>query len=135
MIASPSFLFFWHCFLSSFPYLKQLIEEGAVMDHRFAQLLGVGFAALIAHRDGLRRSVMCYDLGVINRNVSRTALKISHRVATLQHQLTYQLVGLGDRALGVIDEAALQILPGLTEPGGFSRRQRYNIEVQPTLLL
>src|SRR5659263_651529 len=71
---------------------------------------------------------MCYNLRVIDRNVGRTALKISHGVATFLHQLTDQLVGLDDRALGVINEAALQIFPGLTEPGGVRRRQRYDSE-------
>src|SRR5512141_1209808 len=71
---------------------------------------------------------MCYNPRMIDRNVGRTALKISHGVATLLHQLTDQLVGLDDRALGVINEAALQIFPGLTEPGGVRRRQRYDSE-------
>src|ERR1700690_4278862 len=97
------------------------------MHYRFAQLFGIGFAALVALRDSLRRPVMCYNLGVIDRNVRRTTLKVSHGIATLQHQLTDQLIGLSDCALGVIDEAALQIFPGLTEPGGFSRFQRYDI--------
>jgi hypothetical protein len=36
MIASPSFVLCWHCLLSILFYLKQLIEQGAVMHHRFA---------------------------------------------------------------------------------------------------
>jgi muconolactone delta-isomerase len=65
---------------------------------------------------------------VIHRDVSRTAFEITHGVATLKHQLTDQLVRLDDNPLGIIDEAALQDFPRFTEPGGFGRRQRHDIE-------
>ena len=44
------------------------------MHHRFAELLGVGFAALVAHYDSLRCPVVGDRLGVIDRDVGRTAL-------------------------------------------------------------
>jgi hypothetical protein len=55
--------------------------------------------------------------------------EIAHGVATLEHQLTDQLIRLDDDPLGVIDEAALQSVPSLAEPGGLSRRQRCDSEV------
>ena len=52
--------------LPRLPYLEQLIEEGAVIHNRFAQLLGVRRALLIAHSDGLRRSVICHNVRMID---------------------------------------------------------------------
>jgi len=40
-------------FLRRCSYLKEFIEEGPVMHHRLAQILGAGFAPLITHRDDL----------------------------------------------------------------------------------
>lgn len=44
--------------------------------------------------------------------ICRTTLKITHGVATLEHQLANQLVRLDEYTLGVVDEAALQGIPG-----------------------
>lgn len=110
------------------PYLEQFIEEGAVMYHRLAEFLGVGFAAFIAHRNGLRRPVMVHHGRVIDRDIGSTVLKITHRVAALLHQIANQLVRFGNNAFWVIDEAALQYIPCLIEPCGFGRRQRCDIE-------
>ena len=46
--------------------LEQFIEKGAVVHHRLAQLLGIRRALLIAHRDGLCRPVIGYDIGVVD---------------------------------------------------------------------
>ena len=48
------------------PYFEQFVEEGAVMHNGFAQLLGVCPPALITQGDSLRRSVICYNVGVID---------------------------------------------------------------------
>ena len=49
-LTPPCFLPGFTCLKQlSFPYFEQFIEEGAVMHHRFAELLRVGLAALIAH--------------------------------------------------------------------------------------
>ena len=94
------------------------------MHDGLAQFLGVRFAALLTRSNRLRRPVILDDGGVIDRDIGRTAFEITHGVATLKHQLTDQLVRLDDNPLGIIDEAALQSVPGLAEPGGLSRRQR-----------
>src|ERR1700733_148794 len=72
---------------------------------------------------------MLDDVRVVDRDVGRATFKIAHGVATLEHQLTNQLIRLGDDPLGVIDEAALQGFPSLTEPCGVSGRQRRNGEL------
>jgi hypothetical protein len=46
-----------HRFSLSLPDLEQFIEERAVMHDCFAQRLGVSFAVLIAHGNGLGRPV------------------------------------------------------------------------------
>jgi hypothetical protein len=66
---------------------------------------------------------------VVHGDIGRTAFEIAHGVATLDHQLTNQLVRLDDDPFGVIDEAALQSAPSLAEPSGLSRRQRCDREV------
>jgi hypothetical protein len=48
-------------FWLDFSNLEHVIEKGAVVHDRSAQLLGVGFAARTAHRDRLRRPVILYD--------------------------------------------------------------------------
>jgi len=67
------------------------------------------------------------------RKLGRTPFEVAHGVATLEHQLTNQLIRLDDDPLGVIDEAALQSVPSLAEPGGLSRRQRCDSEVLDAL--
>jgi hypothetical protein len=58
---------------------------------------------------------------VINRDIARPSLKITHRVATLEHQFTDQVVRLRDNVLRVVDETALQGVPSLAEPGSVCR--------------
>jgi hypothetical protein len=47
-------------------YLEEVIEQDAVMHDRFAQLLSVCRPLLVAHSDGLRRSVICDNVRVID---------------------------------------------------------------------
>jgi len=47
-------------------YLEQFIEEGAVVRNRIAQLLGVRRSTVFAHRDGLRRALICHNVRVID---------------------------------------------------------------------
>ena len=46
-----------HDLLPDFSYLEQFIEQRAVVHHRFAKLLGVGLATLVAGRNELRRPI------------------------------------------------------------------------------
>jgi len=48
------------------PYLEQVIEEGAVMHDRFAQLLSICRPLLITHSNGLRRSIIRDNIRVID---------------------------------------------------------------------
>ena len=52
--------------LPRFPHLEQFIEQRAVMHNRFAQLLSVCRPLLIAQGDGLRRAVICYNVGMVD---------------------------------------------------------------------
>ena len=67
----------WHRLLLNNLYFEQLIEQRAVMHHGLAQLLGVGYALLIAHSYRLGRPVEFDKGGVINRDIARPALKIA----------------------------------------------------------
>jgi len=87
--------------------LEQFVKNGAVIHDSLPQFLDGGLTALRTYRDGLRSSVIVYNRGVIDGDISGTALKISHREATLLHHLTNQLARLRHNILGIIDESAL----------------------------
>jgi len=98
------------------------------MHNRLSQILGAGLAPFVAHDDDLCGPVVVHDVRVINRDVARTVLKVAHRVATLDHQFTNQLVCLHDNTLGVVDKAGLQSLPGTGKPAGLGGLQRHDLQ-------
>ena len=93
------------------------------MHDRFAQLLGIGCAALIAQRDCPRRPIVRDDAGVVDGDIGGAPLEVAHGIAALLHQFIHQLIGLDDHPLWVVDEASLQRTPSLTESGGVGWRK------------
>src|ERR1700723_2875509 len=118
----------------NFLHFEQFIEQRAVMHYGLAQFLGVRYTTIIADRDGLSRSVGSHNGRVINGDVTRPALEITHGITTLQHKLTDKLVSLHDNLLRVVNKAALQSVPGLAEPSSLWRYQRRKCELLDALL-
>src|SRR3954465_1155661 len=70
--------------------LEELLEQGAVVDHRRPQILGRRVAALVRNRDPVRGAVVRDHLGMVDREVVRALVEILDRVAAVTHHLLDQ---------------------------------------------
>src|SRR5919202_1741353 len=106
--------------------LEQVLEEGPVVHHRLAQILGCGFASGLALRDRVRRPIVLDLLRMVDRNIGGPLLEIAHGIAACLHHLLHQAIGLPDGPLGVIDEPGLHRAPAVSKAGPVRRGTRAN---------
>src|SRR5579872_6935895 len=105
----------------------EVVDQGAVVDHRLAQVLGAGLAAAVAQHHLVRRAVILDGLGVIDREVLEALVEVAIRIAARRHDLAKQVVGAGGRVARVIDETALNVSPRCPEAGLVLSRQRLQV--------
>ena len=91
--------------------LGQLIEDGAVLDHGCAKLLGSGFNLAERDGDGVGGTVVFHDAGIGDGEVGGSLLEADLGVAAGFKEGVDEVVGLSDRGAGVIDEAGLDGVP------------------------
>ena len=90
---------------------QHLLEQRPVGDDGLAQVLGRRATLDGAHRDAVRGAVVLDHVGVVDRHELAARVEVVDRVAALTHEVGDQPVGVGDRHLGPVDEAALHLLP------------------------
>ena len=81
------------------------------MNHSLAQLLGPGFTALVGTGDPHGLAVVRDHLGVVDGQVVDLACKVVGGISALGHDLADEALGAIHDSPGLVDEAALDILP------------------------
>jgi hypothetical protein len=97
--------------LTGWANLKELIEEGAVLNHGAAEVFGGGIVGIEADGDGVGGAVGVDDAGMVDGDVGGTLIEVGDGVAASIHERGDELIGLEDGSLGMVDEAGLNGLP------------------------
>lgn len=104
------------------------------MDHRLAQVLGVGLAAGVTQRHFVGDAIVGDQLRVLDGQVVRPLFEVADRIAAGAHDLAEQVVGVADRRARIVDELGLHPAPAAGEPCGFFTGQRANVKSLDALL-
>jgi hypothetical protein len=91
--------------------LEELIEDGAILDHRGAKFFGGGVEAAVAGGDIIGEPVIFHDTGVGNGYIGGALLEGGLRITAGKQESVDKIVGFSDCGLGVIDEASLNAFP------------------------
>src|SRR5579863_9251746 len=67
----------------------------------------------MADRDFMSRPVIFHDQWMVHGDIRRALFKVTYRITAGAHHGAEQLVGLGYRTLGVVNELCLHLAPGL----------------------
>jgi len=80
----------------SFSYwsLEKILKERPIVDHGVAKVLGIGITPAVTHGNIMRRPVVGHHIGMVDGNIRRLLLEISHRVATRFHDHRHQPIGI-----------------------------------------
>lgn len=98
------------------------------MDHRAAQILGVGRAGGVPPGDVVGDAIVADQLGVIDRKVGGALLEIADRIAARLHHFAEQLVGRADCRAGIVDELALHRDPTVGKAVDLVAAQRTDVQ-------
>src|SRR5882757_8156967 len=71
-------------------WLKQLLEEGAVVNHGLTQLFRRGLTVGVMHNDAVARAIVLDHVGIADREVRGVLLEISHGIAAVDHHAANQ---------------------------------------------
>jgi hypothetical protein len=99
------------------PVLHELVEQGAVVHERLAQLFGTDAMSVrvsggcVALPGGMRGPVMLNDLGMVGGDELSALTEVAHGVAAVLHHVNDQPVRLIQRTAGLVDEIGLHRLP------------------------
>src|SRR6266567_6671059 len=104
------------------------------MHHRLAQVFCARLPAIAANRNLVRRAVVLHDDGIIDRNIRRALLEITHGISASLHRVGDQAVGQRYSAFGIVHETALYIIPAIQKARTICRRKRTKLESLVTLL-
>jgi hypothetical protein len=74
------------------------------VDHSFAHVFSAGLPAVVPESDFVRGTIVLNDDGMIDGNVGNPLLEVGHRISAGCHEFDHQLIGPGNRTLGVIYE-------------------------------
>jgi len=85
------------------------------MNHCLAQIFCVCLPLRLTNRDFVRRPVILQNQWMVNGNVCGPLFKITYRIAARGHDVPQELVSLGYRASGAVNESRLDPAPGLQE--------------------
>jgi hypothetical protein len=113
------------------PARHQFLEKRPVMNHGLAQIFGAGLPARLTKRASMRRAIIFDNQRMIHGDIRRALFKIADRIAAYGHHIAQQLVGIGHRAAGAIDEARLNSAPGLDKPCAIARAERPDVQSSP----
>ena len=91
--------------------MKQLIEDGAVLDHGDAELFGGGFKLAWPKGNTVRDAVVFHDAGVGDGEIGGTLLEAGQGVAARLKKRVDQVVGFRNGGPGMVDEAGLDGVP------------------------
>src|SRR5215472_6834461 len=91
--------------------MEQVVEERAVVEDCSAQFLGGCFAAAVAEGDLARGAVVVDDVWMVDGDVGGALIEVCDGIATSEHELFDEAVGLGDGLMRLVDEARLQDAP------------------------
>src|SRR5271166_7130244 len=71
-----------HSFVARCVHMYQFVEERAIVDHGGPQFFRAGFAFAQPQYDVVRRAIVFHHSRMIDRDVGRTLIEISDRIAT-----------------------------------------------------
>ena len=91
--------------------LKELVEEGAVLNHGGAEVFGGGLVAVEADGDGVGGAVGVDDAGMVDGDVGGPLIEVGYGIAASVHEGGDELIGFEDGSLRVVDETGLNGLP------------------------
>jgi hypothetical protein len=113
---------------------KQILEEGAVVDHRLAEILRRGLACGTPARQIVRRSVMTHDIRMVDGNIRGPLLKIAHRIPARFHHFANQFVCPRNGFPRRIDELRLDGAPRICKPVDLATIQFPQVQLPDPLL-
>ena len=93
------------------PVLDQLVEDGAVLDHRGAEFFGGCVNAVGANGDAMGEAIVFHDARVVNGNIVSALVEARTWISASLKERIDKVVGIGDGGLGMIDEAGLDGVP------------------------
>jgi hypothetical protein len=109
--------------------LEEILEQGAIVNHRHPQVFGRRIATLLPDGDIVGNAVVLDDVWMIDGDVRGSLLEVSNWVAAELHQVGDETVGFDDRGLRVIDEASLVGAPRVGELMPMRLVERFDVEV------
>src|SRR5205814_10106582 len=98
------------------------------------QNLSYRLSANIARYDLPTNTLINHYIRMINRDVSRALIEVSHRIATSLHDFFDQPVGFAKRFGRLVYEARLDFSPSFCETALFSLRKRPNLQLPNAFL-
>jgi hypothetical protein len=113
---------------------QEILEEGAVVDHRLSKIFRTRLAVLALLGDGVSGSIVLDHLGMIDRDVGRSLLEVADGVAASLHHFADQPVGFSDGPPRVVDELRLTRTPALRKLVALLWRKRSNLQALDSLL-
>src|SRR5262245_14413962 len=87
-----------------FTVLEQILEQGAIVDHRLAQVLRRRRAATVTLGNVARAPIVVDHGRVVDREVGRAPIEIADRIAACLHDFFDQRVGTRYRATRIVHE-------------------------------
>ena len=84
------------CYLLRFccSFVQKIFKQGAVTDHRFAEILSVTLTLTVSKRYLVSDAVVFYDTRMIYREIGGILIKVAHRIAAALHYVLDQSIGM-----------------------------------------